>query len=194
MCDVPAHFGKFNEVTPERGIYSSLVQFLPFHGSEHFRPKHGIVEIFAEDISQIPAQQAGMWTRPDVAAVSLRRARFARTKELDLISFEVKTFRGTDIASVHQALAQAQFVNRSYLVWNRPFCTCGDSNYSAIEQSCRKYGVGLLTVHDPSNLQTFEFRISPQRNELTPDELDEFIVTRFSQSAKQMIEAAIRQP
>ena len=191
MCEAPAHFGKFNEVRPEQAIYHPLIQFLYLFGAEHFRPRHGTVQIFAEDISQVPAQQAGMWTRPDVAAVCVTRAKFAPSKTLNLMSFEVKSYDGTDISSVHQALAQARFVNNSYLVWNRPFCVCDDDNYKAIRLSCETHGIGLVVVHDPDNLRTFEFRVAPKRYEISPDALDEFVETRFSQRTKQTIVAAL---
>jgi hypothetical protein len=193
MCEIPEHFGSFKEAKLEREIYQPLVDFMHFHGSDHFRPRYGIVEIYPEDISSVPAQRAGMWTRPDVAAVCLRRAKYSTAKQLDVLSFEVKTCTGADIASVHQALAQAQFVNKSYLVWNRPACICDDQAYSEIKESCLTHGIGLMVVHDPSNLRTFEFRVAPRRKDITQDALDEFIESRFSPRTKQLVESATRQ-
>jgi hypothetical protein len=191
MCETPEHFGAFVEERIEADLYPPLVRYLHLYGAEQFKPKFGTVQIFAEDVSAVPAQRAGMWTRPDVAAVRVWKGKYSTTKQVHLMSFEVKPYRTGDLAAVHQALAQAQFVNQSFLVWNRPHCVCNDPNYDYVFQSCVAHGVGLIAVHAPSNLQTFEVRLDARVVERTVDELDEFVETRFAPNTRKGIIAAL---
>ena len=84
-------------------------------------------------------------------------------------------------------------MNFSYLVWNRPKCICGDRDrFETIQRNCGAYGIGLITIHDPKNLSTFEIRLSAQREDVAADEIDEFVTSRFDATKQDMIVDALR--
>ena len=51
---------------------------------------------------------SGQWSQPDVILACVRRYRSRAVPELELFGFELKTQRGFDVSSVHQALAHTQ--------------------------------------------------------------------------------------
>lgn len=192
MCTIPHFFGAPVFVRPESLLYPRVAQFLYLGFHEAHKPKHGSLYLEVSHTHKLSAPDGGTWTQPDLAAVGISRARFAAKVAVRLYSFEVKTVDGCRLQSVHEALAHTRFVNYSYLVWNRPACTCEDREaYENIVSNCAGYGIGLITVHDPHDLNTFEIRLSPQRKDVKDDLIDEFILTRFSAAEQGRIDSII---
>jgi hypothetical protein len=193
MCDVPAHFGDAVLVPREEELYAPLDGYLHTGFFGNLQPKHGWMRIFTSHVAQTPAPDGGMWTRPDLAAVVLRRRKYATSVDLDTLSFEVKSFAGASIQGVHEALAHTRFMNQSYFVWNRPACVCADrERFDNILENCRAYGIGLITIHNPSDLTTFSLRLHAAQNQISGDTLDNFIESRFSIESKTQIIEAMR--
>jgi hypothetical protein len=63
--------------------------------------------------------------------------------------------------------------------------------YATIEANCAAYGVGLITIHDPLNLSTFEIRLTAQHKTIAGDEIDDFISTRFDAHSQRLILEAL---
>jgi hypothetical protein len=188
MCDVPAHYGEAVMVPSEHDLYQPLEGYIHEGFFAVHKPPHGNMRVVTAPTALVPAAGGGTWTQPDVSAVLISRRKFAATAEVRLLSFEVKTMAGCKLQSVHEALAHTRFVNCSYLVWNRPRCVCADRElYATIETNCAAYGVGLITVHNPGNLSTFEIRRVAQSKAVAPDEIDEFISTRFDERSRELI-------
>ncbi len=193
MCDVPEFFRDPVLARSESDLYQPLVDFLHSGFYSDQRPTHGNLRIVAEAIADRPAPGGGRWTRPDVAAVAVRRFKFATSAGIDILSFEVKTYRGASVISVYEALAHARFVNCSYLVWNRPACICDDrENYEAIADACGAQGIGLISVHNPNDLATYQIRMTPKRAPIADDALDDFVTSRFSEASQERILGALR--
>jgi hypothetical protein len=193
MCDVPAYFGDAVLADTEVELYAPVVDFLHSTFYTEQKPKYGNLRLIAEIVAGTPAPTGGMWTRPDVAAVGVRRHKFAATAGVDILSFEIKTYPGANLVSVYEALAHARFVNFSYLVWNRPACICGDrQHYAVIAETCSAQGIGLISVHNPHELGTFQIRVTPKRSSVSEDTLDEFVVSRFSAANQALIRGALQ--
>jgi hypothetical protein len=176
----------------ESDLYQPLVDFLHSDFYTGQRPKHGNLRLIAQVVADIPAPTGGTWTQPDVAAVAVSRRKFAATARIDILSFEVKTHAGANLVAVYEALAHARFVNLSYLVWNRPACICNDRpKYDAIAGACEIHGVGLVTVHNPGDRQTYAVRVAPSRSSVSEDALDEFVISRFSAGNQALITNAL---
>jgi len=192
MCDIPQHYGVPLLMQQEHDLYQPLGQFLHQGFHEFHKPKNGNLYLEVAQTYAAAAPDGGMWTRPDLAAVSISRSKFATTAEMQLFGFEVKTMAGCRLQSVHEALAHSRFVNFAYLVWNRPACVCRDRDfYDTIRKNCEAYGVGLITVHNPNDLSTFQIRLKAQRKIVADDVIDEFISTRFSAAEQDRIVAAL---
>lgn len=188
MCEVPVHYGDPAIVSRERDLYQPLESYIHEGFFVAHKPPHGGMLAVTAQTASILAVGGGAWTQPDVAAVLISRNRFAAVAEVRLFSFEVKTMAGCQLQSVHEALAHTRFVNCSYLVWNRSYCICADRElYNTIRVSCAAYGVGLITVHNPGNLTTYEIRCKAQNKTVAPNEVDEFISTRFDPHGQTLI-------
>jgi len=193
MCDAPSFFGEAVLTGTELELYEPLVDFLRSDFYTDQRPKHGNLRLIAEVVAGAAAPAGGTWTQPDVAAVAVRRHKFAASACIDILSFEVKTHRGANLVSVYEALAHARFVNLSYLVWNRPACICNDrEKYNTLTDACITHGVGLISVHNARDLRTYEIRVTPKRSLVSDDALDEFVITRFSGANQALITSALR--
>jgi hypothetical protein len=188
MCEVPEHYGDPVIVRNETDLYQPLESYVHDSFFVAHRPPHGAMRVVTAQTALIPGVGGGVWTQPDVAAVVISRNRFAASAEVRLFSFEVKTKAGCQLQSVHEALAHTRFVNCSYLVWNRPHCVCADRElYNTIQASCAAYGIGLITVHNPGKPHTYEIRHAAQNKTVPPNEIDEFISTRFDSHEQELI-------
>ncbi|MDX2307670.1 MAG: hypothetical protein NW216_05480 [Hyphomicrobium sp.] len=194
-CDPDGRFGRANLVSDEHAIYQSLSDFLVSEFAQNVKPRFGSCRVFVEDTARLQAPNGGRWSRPDVSAIAIIRARFEPNVRIELMTFEVKTQRGgSQLTSVYEALSHNRFANRSFLVWNRDTCTCeaGDS-FNEIDACCDSNGIGLITVHDPNDRRTFKIWRDARLRSLDPRDLDEFIVSRFSEVNQRAIETAISQ-
>jgi len=194
VCEVPQSFGAPVIVQNESDLYVPLENYILQGFYLLQKPARGSLRAVTAQTALIPAAGGGTWTQPDVAAAFVSRSRFATSAEIRLFGFEVKTMGGCRLQSVHEALAHTRFVNCSYVVWNRPKCICGDrEHYLTIERNCSAYGIGLLSVHDPGNLATFEVRLEAQHKNIAANEVDEFISTRFDDHKQGLILGALKQ-
>lgn len=171
----------------ERELYEPVETYLNVRFSGGLKPLRG--ECFT--VSAITATAgtlgAGQWTRPDVALIAVWKNKFSPVVHLDLYGFEVKTSKGCNVSSVHEALAQNRLVHYSYLVWHVPPPVLETKRFLAIYESCEAYGVGLITFHRQVDASTFTTHLLPQRAEPTPNAVDEFIETRFTEADRNRV-------
>lgn len=194
MCNTPLFYGDPVLASHEKELYDPVIDFLHSAFSARITPKHGAARLVTEKTALRRDPAGGQWTQPDIAAVCISRHRFAAAAAVDIYSFEVKTNSGGgELESVHEALAHARFANFAFLVWNRNFCTCEDHRYDAIAQSCKLYGVGLITAHNPLDIRTFDIRLLPVRSNVSSDAVDDFVATRFSVDNQKRVEDILRQ-
>ena len=168
----------------ERELYEPVETYLNVRFCEAIKPLRGEC-IFKTAVTATSGRfGAGQWTRPDVALIAVWKNRFSPDIHLDLYGFEVKTTRGCNISSVHEALAQNRLVHYSYLVWHLPASELGNRRFTSIRESCAACGIGL---HSPNDPHSFAIHLQPQRAEPTPNAVDEFIETRFSEPDRECI-------
>jgi len=106
-----------------------------------------------------------------------------------LNTFEVKTHDGLDVTAVYEALAHRRAAHYSYVLAHVP-----DSQRSALESlldrllsDADEHGVGFVVIGNPTNYETWDFEVEPNRNEPDPEELDNFIRTQTSEEFKEKI-------
>lgn len=176
-----------NYALAERDLYEPVENYVNLRFSAGLKPLRG--ECFT--VSAITATSgslgAGQWTRPDVALVAVWKNKFSPSVHLDIHGFEVKTSKGCNVSSVHEALAQGRLVHYSYLVWHSPAATLGTRRFQDIDDSCEAYGVGLITFNRRDDTRSFTIHREPQRAEPTPNAIDEFIETRFPERDRQRL-------
>jgi hypothetical protein len=118
----------------------------------------------------------GIWTRPDITAVSVRTFQHLPNKYVDVWTFEVKPVDALDVTAVFEAASHASRATRSYALLQ----TSADKTYEAeaIDRCARdaaRLGVGLIVFSSASDFATWETKVEAPRLETAPEALNEFV-------------------
>ncbi len=97
----------------ESDLYDPIVATIASHWVPDHRIQDFVIDCTARQGSR---DTGGMWTRPDVALASCSRLKFVPGIQLELNTFEIKTFDGLDVTSVYEALAHRRAAHYSYVV------------------------------------------------------------------------------
>ncbi|OLB82734.1 MAG: hypothetical protein AUI14_00070 [Actinobacteria bacterium 13_2_20CM_2_71_6] len=150
-------------------------------------------------IVEITAQQGrrptgGTWTRPDLVGVEVRTFDYVPGKRLEVITFEVKAANAIDVRAVYEALAHRAAATRSYLILHVPVDEAGrwEASVARVAEAARHQGIGVLTVGDPGDYQTWRQREEAIRVEPEPERLNEFIATQLSPKTRALISRSLR--
>ena len=132
---------------------------------------------FTEDRDILLAKTAhkrkgGRWTHPDFVLGGFKVLPYVHGNQIDLFSFEVKR-SWADASMVYEAVAHRRFVNYAYLLVAEPN---KHIDYVALQDIAYKQKIGLIIAEDPNKLDTWDERVSPERNNPDPSSLNHFIV------------------
>lgn len=148
---------------------------------------------------EITAQQGGRstggrWTRPDLALVVLRKFPYVPGVYLDVITFEVKPADAIDALAVFEALSHRSAATYSYVIFNVPKNLKEDVrvSLSAVRDTAVQHGIGLITAEHPSDYETWDEIVSPQRHSPDPATVNEFIRTQLSNELAHSIMMLVR--
>lgn len=192
-CRVPLYFGDPALAGAERDIYSPLEVFLHQGFLTELQARMVNVQLISSIIANGRLPGAARWEQPDLAAVVVKRSRFAATAHIELVSIEAKRSEDCDVRAVHQALAHKRFANKSYLAWNRSHCSCSDRDaFNRVFDSCKAHGVGLITVHSYLDPATIRVRLEAVSHSLPEDVVDEFINRQFDVIAQDKILSTLK--
>lgn len=181
-------------VLRESDLYLPVSDYLEQRYRDVLRPRYGdLRSISAITATSVGGTFDGKWTRPDLALVALWRFEFSINWTLDLHSFEVKTERGCDNVSVHEALSHTAMAHYSYLTWHKPSWSQNDEGCLAILERCARYGVGLITFEDPTNSSTYHIRQRSIRHSPSGEAIDEFIETRFPAAEREKLRTWVQE-
>ena len=127
----------------------------------------------------------GDWTRPDFTAISITPFKVLPFPQIDVYTFELKAHSAGDAKAVHQSLHQTKMSNFGYFVWHAKI---DDAKFEAIQDACRKHGIGLIRIEDPQIPQSWEIILEAERQQTSPLEIDRFLSTnRFSDDQRRNI-------
>lgn len=164
----------------EQEYYPKVLWYLNQSFQVALKARSGSVHFHAQIIADSASAQSGKWETPDLLAVSVWRPNIVSVPQLSVHTFEIKRASTCDITAVHQALAHARFSNYVYL--GSP-CEEEFLNFSKrrnIEQECTRYGVGLIWLHEPENVDSYKIAIPAQRHNPTPFAVDEFLTNKLN--------------
>lgn len=171
----------------ESDLYRPVRDYLEQRFCDLVRPRYGEFQppISAETASGGGA--TGFWSKPDLCLFAIWRFKYTPGWHLDLHGFEVKTERACNTASVHEALNQVSQLHYAHLVWHCPSWADQDRRCREIHECCVRYGIGLITLSDPNNVDSFLVRVPAHRHEPAGDAIDEFIETRLKSDDRKKI-------
>jgi hypothetical protein len=170
----------------EKDLYDPIVSAI----GSHWVPDHQIQDFVIDYTAQQGRRDTGgKWTRPDVTLASCNTYKFVPGKQVELNTFEIKTYDGLDVTAVYEALAHRRAAHYSYVLAYVPESEravlkslldrlCGDAD---------EHGVGFVVVAEAADYETWDFEVEPGRNDPDPADLDNFIRTQTSEEFKDRI-------
>ncbi|MBW0434909.1 hypothetical protein HGB47_14920 [Leptospira yasudae] len=168
------------EFAKEKDLYAPFKTQI----QERFCKDQGLSFYVSVDVSsQGKRDTGGIWTRPDIAVVSVTKYPFYIHKAMDIITFEIKTQDNWNITSVFETLSHTRFATKSYLViylpegWdaNKDYFKKNEEKINRIQSECERFGIGLMFFSDPKDYNTYEIMVDPVRKLADPDAMNDFI-------------------
>lgn len=130
----------------------------------------------------------GLWSRPDITAVSVRSFPHLPGKYLDIWTFEVKALHAMNPLGVYEAAAHASRATRSLALLQMPTHISDDQKVvlDRCEREAERLRVGLITFTDPSVFDTWDLRIDAPKIDTAPEALEE-LIAQLSDNAKKRL-------
>jgi hypothetical protein len=174
----------------EHDLYRPVHDYLEQRFRDRIKPPFGEIRSISKVIANTTGgAAAGLWSRPDLCLVAFWRYKYGINWHFSLHSFEVKTKVGCDRRAVYEALSHASMVNYTHLVWHNPAWDPSDQQCGDMHERCMSHGVGLITIGNPANVDTFSIRVPARYHETSGDAVDEFLETRLdSEDREQLLE------
>jgi hypothetical protein len=162
---------------------------------ETFWAKERQIEPLAVEITAAQGRKAtgGRWTRPDLVSVAVRTYRYLPGKYMEVVTFEVKPSDAITVTAVYEALAHLRSATHAYVIYHVPD-DVAESAGQVIEEARRvgrAHGVGVITMGDPKDWDTWDELEEARRVEPDPERLDEFINIQLTQVAHDRIARAL---
>jgi hypothetical protein len=158
----------------ERGLYEPIHRWIE---DTFTKEKEGInanyISAITADIGK--RDGAGIWTCPDITLVAVHTFETVPNKQLTVATFEVKRTNDFDIKGVFEAAAHMAFSHRSYLTIKVTERAELEDEFARIKAECYRLGVGLITLEDKDNPDTYEQVIDPRFHNPDWAEVDRFL-------------------
>ncbi len=176
--------------THESQLYCPIRETLMASWAKERKIKPLAVEITA---SQGSKATGGRWTRPDMVSVAIRAYHYLPGKYLEVVTFEVKPSDSITVTAVYEALAHLRSATHAYVIYHVPN-NIAETVQPAIDEARRvgrAHGVGVITMSDPTNWETWNELEEARRVEPDPERLNEFIAVQLGRDAREEIAQAI---
>ncbi|MBL8565898.1 MAG: hypothetical protein JNM89_09290 [Hyphomicrobiaceae bacterium] len=171
----------------EADLYPPVHDYLELRFADRVRPIRGELRALSAITATAGGSGTGIWSKPDLCFAALWRHKYGTTWHLDLHGFEVKPKGRCSADAVHEALNHTSHVHFAHLVWHKPDWSDEDRACSDLLDLCRRFGVGLITLKDPTAADTFAVRLSAERHAPLGDAVDEFIETRLAPEDRELL-------
>ncbi len=164
----------------EADLYDPCLKVL----QEKWSQERGLHDFHIEiTAAQGGKKTGGVWTRPDITAISVRTFTHWPGRTYDIWTFEVKPSWQFNITGVFEAAAHARSATHSYALFETPE-KVDDSDVSRLVSEAQRMGVGLILFEKPDDFETWDFKVDPVRQEPDPALLEQFVVTQLSDKAR----------
>lgn len=153
-------------------------------------------EPLAVEITALQGRRAtgGVWSRPDLVSVEVRTFAYVPGKYLEIATFEVKAANAINVQAVYEALAHRRAATHSYVLLHAPTEQAGqlEDAIADVAEAARAHGIGVITVADPQDYDTWEDREEARRVEPDPERLNTFVATQLSDNTRDLISRRLR--
>ena len=137
----------------------------------------------AKVTARLGKKKIGRWSRPDVTLLGGRTyPTLPSHKFLDVVTFEIKKWVWLD--GVYEALAHQRRANLSFLIcfmadhWN---LSPDHPELIAVQREAERQGIGLIIAPQADDFGVWDERVSPERSDPDPHDLDGFLREQMSE-------------
>lgn len=168
----------------ERTLYKPLKEVIAEKWIQRFALDDAYV---AETHSRGSKDTGGTFSRPDITAVGIRRYVYLPNR-WEIIAFEVKSAETVSVLGVLEAIAHREASHRAYVLYATSRIEFEKKpEGDRILELAQKYGVGVVLVEVPADVETWEILIDAARHEPDPSRLDRFLVDLPSDEMKKQL-------
>ncbi|WNG35366.1 hypothetical protein F0U61_18085 [Archangium violaceum] len=151
---------------------------------EKWTQERGLHDVHIEiTAAQGGKKTGGVWTRPDITAISMRTFTHWPGRTFDIWTFEIKPSWQFNITGVFEAAAHARTATHSFALFETPE-KVDPSDEARLVAEAQRMGVGLIFFEKPDDFETWDFMVDPVRQEPDPALLEQFVVTQLSEKAR----------
>ncbi len=131
------------------------------------------IEPLAVEVTTAQGRKAtgGRWTRPGLVSVAVRTYRHLPGEYMEVVTFEVKPADAVTVTAVYEALAHLRSATHAYVIFHVP-----DDSAESVQQVIdearrvgRAHGVGVITMGDPRDWDTWNELEEARRVEPDPE-------------------------
>ncbi|MBL0693994.1 hypothetical protein [Comamonas sp. JC664] len=164
----------------EASLYTPCLNVL----KEKWTKERGLHDVHIEvTANQGGKKTGGVWTRPDITAISMRTFTHWPGRTFDIWTFEIKPEWEFNVTGIFEAAAHARTATHAFALLEMPQSP-DDSDISRLTSEAQRMGVGLILFQDPNDFDTWDFLVDPIRKEPDPSLLEQFVVTQLSGEAR----------
>ncbi len=153
--------------------------------SRHLEPS-----VFAQTAHRQAMSLEGKWSVPDFVIAAVRTHEFVPGVDLEIVTIEAKPFKSINIECVFEAASHLTRASRSYVALHVPdVLTDKDMkrDMEVITEQCIRQGVGLIRMHDPSNVDYWTTVFEGNYRNTRPHELNKTPAQLFNAGERQQL-------
>lgn len=132
-----------------------------------------------------------MWSRPDITSVEVRAFGYVPGKWVDVTTFEIKPADSIAVSAIYEARAHRTSATHAYVVLHVPDGTVPDSPLDDMLAVAREQQIGVITVVDPADYDTWNKLEVALRVVPDPALLENFIATQLLPALRDKLSRSI---
>lgn len=169
----------------ERKLYEPIAAALKSYWSRQLSEEQNVVV----DVTDSGGRRSGIWTRPDITVVTMTNYIYVPGKFFDVITYEVKPAGVLSVQGVFEAASHSRFATQSYLVIHTPggLESLPRPTVDRLEKECGRFEIGLVLLRSLNEFDAKDIRVTAERREPDPADMDSFISERLSEDSKRRI-------
>lgn len=162
----------FKETQSEAELYRLMKGQLegPWLDARHLTPS-----VFVQTANRQSMSLEGKWSVPDFVIAAVRTHEFVPGVDLEIVTIEAKPLKTISVECVFEAASHRTRATRSYVALHVPDeITDKDMkrDMEVITEQCIRQGIGLIRMHDPSNIDFWTTVFEGSYSESRPSELN----------------------
>ncbi|MGK9171349.1 hypothetical protein KXR53_33990 [Inquilinus limosus] len=168
----------------ERGLYPAIKASIESKWIKRFALDDVLVD---ETHSRGSKDTGGTFTRPDITAAGIRRYVYL-PKRLEIVTVEIKPSDALSIIGILEAIAHREAAHRAYVFYATSRALFDSAPESErIMELAQKYGIGVVLVEQPGDVESWEILLDALRHEPDPARLDRFLNDLPSEDMKRQL-------